>query len=70
MVGWRRSFWAACFFAIFEGHQEAVMWIAASVELFLFLFGVGAILLWDVWLRGGGGRKGEDGTHCRYYPSS
>jgi hypothetical protein len=69
-IGWRRSLWAACFFAVFEGHQEAVMWIAASMELLLFLFGVGAILLWDLWLRGGGGIKGEDGMRCRYYPTS
>lgn len=52
-IGLRNSFWAACFFAVCEGHQEAVMWIAASMELFVFLFGVGAVLLWCRWLKTG-----------------
>ena len=41
---------ASVFFAIYEGHQEAVMWISASMELLAFLFGVAAFLLWVRWL--------------------
>jgi len=40
------AFWAAGFFAVAEGHQEAVMWFSAINELLLFLFGVGALLCW------------------------
>jgi hypothetical protein len=40
------AFWAAGFFAIAEGHQEAVMWFSAINELLLFLFGMGALLCW------------------------
>jgi hypothetical protein len=40
------ALWAAAFFAIYEGHQEAVMWFSAINELFLFVFGVGALLCW------------------------
>jgi hypothetical protein len=36
--------WAAGFFAVHEGHQEAVMWFTASNELWMFLFGAGALL--------------------------
>lgn len=43
------AFWAAGFFAIAEGHQEAVMWFSAINELLQFFFGIGA--LW-CWLRG------------------
>ncbi len=38
------AFWAAGFFAVAEGHQEAVMWFSAVNELWLFLFGMGALL--------------------------
>lgn len=40
------AFWAAAFFAVQEGHQEAVMWFSAINELLLFLFGAGALLSW------------------------
>lgn len=40
------SFWAAAFFAVHEGHQEAVMWFSAINELLLFLFGLGAMICW------------------------
>lgn len=40
------AFWAAAFFAVQEGHQEAVMWFSAINELFLFLFGMAALLCW------------------------
>jgi hypothetical protein len=40
---------AAGFFAVHEGHQEAIMWFSACNELLQFLFGAAALLL---WLRG------------------
>jgi hypothetical protein len=49
----RLAFWAAVFFAIAEGHQEAVMWFSACNELLQFLFGVGAMLTWLRFLGGG-----------------
>jgi hypothetical protein len=48
------AFWAACFFAVFEGHQEAVMWLAASSDLLVFLFGMIAWVGWTKWLQGRG----------------
>jgi hypothetical protein len=43
------AFWAAGFFAVAEGHQEAVVWFSAINELLQFSFGMAA--LW-CWLRG------------------
>jgi hypothetical protein len=46
------AFWAAGFFAVAEGHQEAVMWFSAINELLQFLFGMGALWCWqrgDSW---------------------
>jgi hypothetical protein len=43
------AFWAAAFFAVHEGHQEAVMWYSALSELLMFFFGAAA--LW-CWLKG------------------
>jgi hypothetical protein len=40
------AFWAAAFFAVHEGHQEAVMWFSAINELLVFVFGLGALLCW------------------------
>jgi hypothetical protein len=40
------AFWTAAFFAVQEGHQEAVMWFSAMNEPLQFLFGVGALLCW------------------------
>jgi hypothetical protein len=40
------ALWAAGFFAVHEGHQEAVMWFSAVNELLQFLFGGLALLLW------------------------
>ena len=40
------AFWAAAFFAVQEGHQEAVMWFSAINELLLFLFGSASLLCW------------------------
>jgi hypothetical protein len=52
-VGYRISAWAAVFFAVYEGHQEAVMWFAACPELLQFLFGVGAVVCWLHFQQGG-----------------
>lgn len=40
------AFCAAGFFAVQEGHQEAVMWYAALHDLLVFLFAVAALLAW------------------------
>lgn len=50
-IGWRISVPAAAFFAVAEGHQEAVIWFAASPELNVFTFVVIAFLCWVVWLQ-------------------
>jgi hypothetical protein len=51
VAAWTRSrataFWAAAFFAVQEGHQEAVMWFTAINELWMFLFGAAA-LWWGI----------------------
>jgi hypothetical protein len=44
------AFWAAAFFAVQEGHQEAVMWFTAINELWMFVFGAAA--LWFGVIRG------------------
>ena len=44
------AFWGALFFAIQEGHQEAVMWLAASYDLLVFAFGMAALVGWVKWL--------------------
>jgi hypothetical protein len=48
------AFWSACFFAVFEGHQEAVMWVAASSDLLVFLFGMAAWVCWMKCFQGRG----------------
>ena len=45
------AFWAAAFFAVHEGHQEAVMWFSAINELLMFFFGMASLLC---WLQAGG----------------
>jgi hypothetical protein len=50
-VGWRISIPAASFFAVAEGHQEAVIWFAASPELNVFTFVLVAFLCWVQWLQ-------------------
>jgi hypothetical protein len=40
------AIWGAGFFAVHEGHQEAVMWFSAINELLQFFFGGLALLLW------------------------
>ncbi len=50
-IGWRVSAVAACFFAVSERHQEAVMWYAALPELLVFFFGMLSFLCWVWWLQ-------------------
>ena len=50
-IGFGVSAGAALFFAVVEGHQEAVMWVSANSELLLFLFGVGALVAWILFLQ-------------------
>jgi hypothetical protein len=51
LIGWRLSCVAACFFAIYQGHQEAVMWYAALPELLVFLFAMASFHGWIAWLQ-------------------
>ncbi len=46
VIGWRVSSLAAAFFAVAEGHQEAVMWYSASAELLMCLFGLAGLWCW------------------------
>jgi hypothetical protein len=55
-MGRRVALFAAAFFAIYEGHQEAVMWYAALPELLVFFFSLSALLLWSLWLACGSRR--------------
>ena len=50
------ALWAAAFFAVHEGHQEAVMWFSAINELLMFAFGAAALLCWML-----AGRRGRGG---------
>jgi hypothetical protein len=50
------ALWTAAFFAVAEGHQEAVMWFSAINELYLFLFGASSLLCWMLAWRPGGSR--------------
>jgi hypothetical protein len=47
------ALWAGLFFAVHEGHQEAVMWFSAINELLMFFFGLASLLC---WLRAGFGQ--------------
>jgi hypothetical protein len=49
-MGRRMALCAAAFFAVYEGHQEAVMWYAALPELLVFTFSLATLLLWSRWL--------------------
>jgi hypothetical protein len=40
------ALWTAAFFAVHEGHQEAIMWFSAINEVLMFLFGAAALLCW------------------------
>jgi hypothetical protein len=48
------AWWAAAFFAVQEGHQEAVAWFTAINELWMFLFGAAALLCWMISITCGG----------------
>jgi hypothetical protein len=50
VIGFRMSAWSAAFFAVYEGHQEAVMWYSACNELLLFFFGALSLLCWLIFL--------------------
>jgi hypothetical protein len=52
-LGYRVTALAAGFFAVYEGHQEAVMWLAGSTEAIQMLFGLIAFLCWLRILHGG-----------------
>jgi hypothetical protein len=57
------AFWAAAFFAVHEGHQEAVMWFSAINELLMFFCGLASLWCWrsasdpgrPAWLKEGAG---------------
>jgi hypothetical protein len=49
-LGFTASLWAACFFAVYEGHAEAILWPSGSSELLVFLFGMTAWVCWIRWL--------------------
>jgi len=51
-IGETTAFWAAAFFAIQEGHQEAIVWPAAAGDLLVFLFGMAAWICFVKWLQG------------------
>ena len=51
MDGWVAAV-SACFFAVYEGHQEAVVWISAMPELLVFLFGCLAVWTGLRWTGG------------------
>ncbi len=49
-IGWRYSAVAAGFFAVYEGHQEAVIWYAAIHELVHLVFALLCVHCWLRWL--------------------
>src|SRR5215831_4074734 len=49
-VGYRAGFWAAAFFAVYEGHSEAIMWSSACNELLMFFFGFLSFIFWLIFL--------------------
>lgn len=51
-IGWWRAAAAGAFFAVYEGHQEAVVWFSAMPELLVFFFGLLALWCWMQWLTG------------------
>ena len=55
-IGYGVAAWAAAFFAVAEGHQEAVMWLSGSTELLLFFFGALSLLCWIRYLDGDAAR--------------
>lgn len=53
VIGPRVALPAAAFFAVHEGHQEAVIWYAALPELLVFTFVLLCLLAWIRWLETG-----------------
>jgi hypothetical protein len=53
LIGWRVAAIAAGFFAVYEGHQEAVIWYAAIPELLVFFFALAGVLAWIAWAQSG-----------------
>jgi len=51
MLGFDLSAWAAAFFAVYEGHQEAIMWFSGSAEPLMLLFGLLSLLAWIAFLQ-------------------
>ena len=49
IIGHRIAFPAALFFALYEGHQEAVVWVAALPELLMFFFSLVTLHAWIRW---------------------
>lgn len=58
VIGWRAAVVAAGFFAVHEGHQEAVVWYAALPELLVFLFALASLHAWLRWALAPSGRRG------------
>jgi hypothetical protein len=54
---WLSGWAAGLFFAAYERHQEAVMWISAANELILTLWCLVFLLLWDRAISSTGGRS-------------
>src|SRR5215813_11287077 len=50
IIGYKVSFWAAAFFAVYEGHAEAIMWFSGCSELLMFFFGFLSFLSWLIFL--------------------
>ena len=49
-IGWKYSAAAAAFFAVHEGHQEAVIWYAAVHEAVHLVFALFCVHFWLRWL--------------------
>ncbi|MBO0858457.1 MAG: hypothetical protein J2P21_08335 [Chloracidobacterium sp.] len=49
-IGYKLSFWGAAFFAVYEGHSEAIMWFSACNELLMFMFGFLSFVFWLIFL--------------------
>ena len=59
VIGWRVSAVAAAFFAVYEGHQEAVTWYAAVPDLLVFFFSLLCLIFWILWLQSSAVRFGR-----------
>jgi hypothetical protein len=67
-IGYKLSFWGAAFFAVYEGHSEAIMWFSACNELLMFLFGFLSFVFWLTFLERetAKGRHEGHGGHRRW----